>query len=322
MVVVVKVPKNPPAGLSNSFQTLFSLMHCLPVAPSKGLSAEKLAELLLNRFGIKQSVRSVQRHLLNIHESYDLECHADARDFRTKLWRWKTDADVPMIPNHGAPVRNLLQHLAMMHFPYVLPTDVFKASAVEMDREECSWLDKVAVVHESLLRVVPEVDPKVYCTLARALQNDCQLKISYLDEMGMRKRDQQVSLLGLIQRGVVGYGVYRFSSQDLHLIPLYRIRSAALLDGVAAERGDFSLAAYIAAGYADFGSGQKMHVHLRFSQQQGEHLEETKLSEDQVFVTVGPDTVEVKATVNDVPSFDAWLRSFGDAVEVLARHPV
>lgn len=322
MVVVVKVPKNPPAGLSNSFQTLFSLMHCLPVAPSKGLSAEKLAELLLSRFGITQSVRSVQRHLLNINESYDLECHADSHDFRTKLWRWKADADVPMIPNHGAPVRNLLSHLAVTHFPYVLPTDFFQAHPIEADTGASAWLEKVAVVHESLLRVVPEVDPKVYCTLARALQNDCQLKISYLDEMGMRKRDQQVSLLGLIQRGVVGYGVYRFASHELQLIPLYRIRSAVLLDGVAAERGDFSLAAYIASGYADFGSGQKMRVHLRFSQQQGEHLEETKLSEDQVFVTVGPDTVEVKATVNDVPSFDAWLRSFGDAVEVLARHPV
>lgn len=320
MVVVVKVPKNPPAGLSNSFQTLFSLMHCLPVAPSKGLSAEKLAELLLSRFGITQSVRSVQRHLLNINESYDLECHTDARDFRTKLWRWKIDADVPMIPNHGAPVRNLLSHLAAMHFPYVLPTELFQVRPAEADAS--AWLEKVAVVHESLLRVVPEVDPKVYCTLARALQNDCQLKISYLDEMGMRKRDQQVSLLGLIQRGAVGYGVYRVSSQDLHLIPLYRIRSAVLLDGVAAERGDFSLAAYIEAGYADFGHGQKVRVHLRFSQQQGEHLEETKLSDDQIFTAVGPDTVEVKATVNDVPSFDAWLRSFGDAVEVLERQLV
>lgn len=310
-------------GVSSGFQTIFNLMRCLPVAPKKGLSAEQLKTRLLDLCGSVQTVRTIQRHLNSIRNSYGLEVCTDPDHSRTRLWRWPADAEDFAIPNRNGPVHHATHALASAHLHYLLPAE-FTRQHLKISTEAQAWLKKVAVIGETQPRIPPQIDSDIYYVIASALEKECQAKISRTDRDGRVKKDNQISPLALIQRGFVVYVACRFGSyMDPRLIPLHRISKAELLEDSPANLQDFDLQAYIRAGRSDFGSGKKMRVHLRFTEKAGDHLEETPLSEDQQLIFGDENGVlDVIATVNEAPVFDWWVRAMGDRVTVLAREIV
>jgi predicted DNA-binding transcriptional regulator YafY len=80
---------------------------------------------------------------------------------------------------------------------------------------------------------------------------------------------------------------------------------------------DFNIDDYLATGALGFGSGDTIRLKALFTKAVGDHLYESKLSEDQVISETADDRLLVEATVKNTQQLLWWLRGFGDAVEVL-----
>lgn len=70
-------------------------------------------------------------------------------------------------------------------------------------------------------------------------------------------------------------------------------------------------------GRFGYGSGKRIRLRMRIAKAAGQHLLESRLSEDQL-VKERVDVYEIAATVVETERLKWWLRGFGGEVEVLA----
>ncbi|HNH44897.1 MAG TPA: WYL domain-containing protein, partial [Agitococcus sp.] len=63
--------------------------------------------------------------------------------------------------------------------------------------------------------------------------------------------------------------------------------------------------------------GESIRLKAKFTKVVGDHLYESKLSEDQVITELDDTHLLIEATVKHTQQLVWWLRGFGDAVEVL-----
>lgn len=187
---------------------------------------------------------------------------------------------------------------------------------------------------EKKVRVAPPTQPllppcspfqePVREAILEALFKDRQCRIAYQ----IVERDETVEWvihpLVYLQRGPAFYVLCLIDTEtDVRGLALHRMRSAQVLDHPARKPAGFNHDDYIdqevARNQGMGGSHQPIRLVARFQRKAGLHLQETRLSEDQVVQDRDGDAdhLRITATVNDTAQLRWWLLSFGANVEVL-----
>ncbi|MDB5798779.1 MAG: transcriptional factor [Paucimonas sp.] len=318
------VPRNAKQESALS-DTLLRQIEMLRMIPRQGkISPQQLYERLV-ALGYDTTERTVQRDLQSLSAKVPILCDADSKPHG---WYWSKSAPVWNLPGLSLPEALAFQLLEKFS------ADLLPASTAEQlkpyfitAREQIhrelgpasarNWLRKVRCVTPNQPLLPKKATGEVLKALHSALMQECCLQIRYRQEDA---RERLVHPLGLVQYGQVFYAVVNFDGfTDVRLIAVHRIRQAVLVDKACTPPADFDLDRYIDEGAFGFGElGKSIKLRIRLYEHAGEHLQETRLSEDQEFHDLGDGVAEIKATVQLTRRLRWWLLAFGPQVEVLS----
>lgn len=295
---------------------------------SRWVTASEL-QAQLKSAGIERGIRTVQRLLDVLSSEYDIERAEDSKPYR---YRWSSSARGLSIPTL-LPQEALVLALAHRHLMRLLPTGVTNSLASLFDQAErqiagarqpgaeAQWLQKVQVADALQPLIAPEICETVFENISLALFSNRWLDISYRNAGG-RESAARVMPLGLVQQRERMYLVCRYESfDDERSLALHRIVSAraSALDFKPPQ--EFSLAQHVSEGRNAFGGGHRIHLCFRIQRENGAHLLESRLSQDQEVIVEG-DTYVIRATVFDSAALDWWLQTFGGAITDIRKVPV
>jgi hypothetical protein len=104
---------------------------------------------------------------------------------------------------------------------------------------------------------------------------------------------------------------------DSLIFAFHRMKEAIVLPENSRAPDGFDIDEYIASGAFGWGDGERIELEAIFEAGAAEHLQETRLAEDQKLSPLPDQRMKIQATVNDTPQLEWWLLGFGDAVEVI-----
>lgn len=282
----------------------------------------------LENMGYSVTRRTLERDLDRLSGPFCLESDTRSKPYG---WRYSVNMKFPSIPSLTSSEALTLIMLES-HLKNVLPvavTDNLSAqfaaarhffSEKHPDLKLQDWLNKVEVLPPGQPLMAPEIDSSIQRVLYEALLLNQQLEMTYLNiNSSDPKHYNSVNLQGLVQYGVVIYLVATINDyQDPRLLALHRVRSVSIKSDDIAQIQGFDLKQYIKDGAFGFGELSKsIKVYLKFYNAAGNHLAETKLSEDQAIDRIDSETLTLTATVLDTSKFVWWLTAFGPDVEVI-----
>lgn len=294
------------------------------------ISARELQEQLRDA-GIDRTLRSIQRQLALLVETFDIERDTAASPYG---YRWKEGVNGLSLPGLTEQ-ESLLLMLAKKHLEPLLPASLmhsmggfFEQARRTLERQhvnqptrpENQWLKKVRVVSTTVPMLPPQIAPGVFEELSSAIYQDQWLAITYRNAKGQTK-EKKIMPLGIAQQGQRLFVPCVFDGfTDVRNIAVHRI-SQAKNTGQPFERPkDFDLEAYDDSGRFGYGNAEKIAIHLWINDYLKLLLEETPLSENQTIVAA-PDGAagwELTATVTNSMLLVWWVRSQGKSVRVLA----
>jgi predicted DNA-binding transcriptional regulator YafY len=293
------------------------------------ISTKELQEQLRDA-GIDRSLRSIQRQLALLVETFDIECDASASPYG---YRWKEGVNGLRLPGLTEQ-ESLLLMLAKKHLEHLLPASLMgsmegffeqarrnleRSQPGDSPRPESQWLKKVRVVSTTVPMLPPSIAPGVFDELSSAIYKDQWLEITYRNAKGQIK-EKKVMPLGIAQQGQRLFVPCVFDGfSDVRNIAVHRISQAKNTGQPFIRPKDFDLEAYDDSGRFGYGKAEKIAIRLWINNYLKLLLEETPLSEDQT-IAAAPDGAagwELTATVTDSMLLVWWLRSQGRGVKVL-----
>lgn len=277
---------------------------------------EQVAEL-----GFERTIRSIQRTLMDLAEAFDIELDEKSKPYG---YRWKEHSHGLALP-FLSDQESLLLALAEQQVRDLLPASVMKSmdgffvqaranlSDKPQARQEREWLSKVRVVSTTQPLLPPEIADGVFEEVSAALFGNRWLVVEYKNAAG-KTSNADVMPLGLAQQGPRLYLVCRYRGYDNERsLALHRILSAKASTLPFDRPKDFDLKKYDNDGRFGFGEGKLIRLTFRIEKGAGQHLLESRLSEDQEVKDVG-DEFEISATVVETEQLEWWLRGFGGQV--------
>jgi predicted DNA-binding transcriptional regulator YafY len=180
------------------------------------------------------------------------------------------------------------------------------------------WLSKVAVEPAAFPLQHPPIAPEVFADVSQALLYERKLHLRYRKRGDGSETERTVLPLGLVEVGGLVYlvGVAE-GKRDAILYRLDRVTVATLQAESFTYPRTFSLDDYVKRQRQfDFFPDGNIQLKLRFHDNAGDHLLESRMSEGQQVQRIG-DTLEVTGTVMSSQRLRWWIRSFGPQVEVL-----
>jgi len=302
----------------NNLETVSLALELLKRIPRHNkITASELHQQLLNT-GINRDLRTIQRQLEALTESFDIE-----RDDRSKPYgyRWKVLSRGLSVPGLNEQ-ESLLLALAQRYLQNLLPATLMKSmegffSQARSNLDpysnknlESEWLGKVRVVDTTQPLLPPEIQPAVFEAVSSALYKNLWLTVDYENAAGVRAT-RNVMPLGLAQQGPRLYLVCRYEGYDNERsLAIHRIKSADVSSISFTRPPEFSLKKYDADGRFGFGEGKRIALSFNIEKGAGLHLLETPLSKDQTVVE-HDDHYRISATVIDTARLDWWLNGFG-----------
>lgn len=290
---------------------------------NRTVTAKELHEQLADT-EVGRDLRTIQRQLEMLSGYFDIE-----RDDRTKPYgyRWKENAQgmgLPMLSEQ----ESLLLSLAEQHLRGLLPASLIKTMDgffeqarknlepynEDKGRREREWLKKVRVVSTTQPLLPPKIKPGVFEQVSNALYANQWLNVDYENAAGKRTQ-ADVMPLGLAQQGPRLFLVCRFKDYDNErTLALHRIISAQASIFTFEPPKDFDLEKYDNEGRFGFGNGKRIKLTIVLDKENGYHLLESPLSEDQQVQKLDGDLYQITATIVNSAMLDWWLRGFGDAL--------
>lgn len=294
------------------------LMRRIP--RSRKVSAKELhAQLVDTEVG--RDLRTIQRQLEMLSEHFDIE-----RDDRSKPYgyRWKEKARGMALPTLSEQ-ESLLLTLAEQQLKSLLPPSLLKSmegfflqarsnlAPYSNAKREREWLSKVRVVSTSQPLLPPKIKPGVFEQVSSALFANQWLQVDYENAAGKRTQ-AEVMPLGLAQQGTRLYLVCRFKGYDNERsLALNRILSAQASEFTFDRPKDFDLEQYDDDGRFGYGNGKRIRLSFSIAKAAGQHLLESRLSEDQEVIATEKG-FDITATVVETEQLEWWLRGFGKAI--------
>ena len=320
----------------------WAILRLIPREP-RSISAADLHGRLKD-MGFGCSRRTVERDLGKLESfGFGLTCDDSATP---NLWYWYKNAglNLPAMTVSDA----LLLSMVRDYLTPILPPTVtavlepqFKAAEDLLESSSktnpmAAWKDKVVSIPAMQRLIAPDVAPGIMDEIANALIHSRRLSVSYRSRSAGKSSELTLSPLGLVQRGQVFYlvatagdytdvrlyAVHRIADASLTMEPIYPPQTGAqtgIQTGTQTGTLGFDLHDYVAKGFADFGAGEEVMIELLTSPGLTDHLQECRLSLDQVIEQPGSDGwSRLTATVQDTPQLHWWLRGLGDGVKVIS----
>lgn len=307
--------------------TLSRLLELLKAIPHhRWATTNELREHLAG-LGFDVNVRSVQRDLKELQESFPLEQNDKGRPHG---WRWSTEA-AGGIASIGA-AEALMLVLVQRHIQEALPASMlegfdplFARARQRLDRMgpragATRWPDKVAAVPPGLKSIPPRSDPAVQKALADALLADRQVDVVYAPAARVREKAYRLQPLGLLLRGHVTYlAAMTAADRPPQLFAVHRIKKVeSLTEPVSLPPGmDFKAA--LAGGQDQFRSHaqsvEPFELHLACDAGVASLLEESPLGLDQV-MELKDGVQHLRVTLRDSWELRWWLLGRADQIEV------
>jgi predicted DNA-binding transcriptional regulator YafY len=289
------------------------------------ISAQELHSQLQGA-GIQRNIRSIQRLLDDLSERFGIERDTKSKPYGYRILPGAKGLGLAGLSNQ----ESLLLRLAEEHLKTLLPAPLVRSLSSFFDQArgtlahqesaklERQWMKKVRIVSTAQPLLPPKISEGVFEIVTEGLYENKKLDIDYKNAAG--KRVQATILpLGLAQQGPRLYLVCRFEGFDNERsLALNRIQRAALRPIAFDPPKEFDLKKYDDDGRFGFGEGQKIKISFEITKGAGQHLLESRLSEDQSMSDKGSHFL-VSATVVDSGQLDKWLLSFGKDVRKVLR---
>ncbi len=277
----------------------------------------------LEREGIQVSLRTIQRDLNQLAERFPLEGNGAS----PQGWRWRADAQISSLP-HISTSQAVTFLMVEEHLRHLLPPslldelrpwfDMAQRAVNHTDNQGKHWLDCVRIIPPTQPLIPPTVNRQAQQAIYEGLLANKQIKVSYQRRYDKVAAEYILNPLGIVQRGHIIYLICtRHDDDKIRLFALHRFNSAELLKITAIIPEHFDLDDYLETGALGFGQGETIRLKALFTKAVGDHLYESKLSQDQVISEVDDGRLCVEATVQHTQQLIWWLRGFGSAVEVL-----
>ena len=306
----------------------FSIELLKRIPKGRKITAKELCEQL-SAAGFDRDIRTVQRQLESLSESFDIE-----RDDRSKPfgYSWKKNAEGFSLPRLSEQ-DSILLTLAESYLSNILPSNLMQSmggffeqakynlSPDNSTKEAKQWVKKVQIVDTTQPLLPPKIQQGVFDTVSEALYRNKWLKLKYENQNGYES-DVRVMPLGLAQQASRLYLVVRYDGFDNERnLALHRIKKAKVSTITFKRPINFSFKQYVQNGRFGFGDGVKISLSFIISKSAGYHLTESKLSEDQQIESF-EEHYEITATVVDSEMLDRWLASFGNSVKNIKKKKV
>lgn len=290
---------------------------------------------LLEKAGCLESVNQIDDELSD--EEWDQQINLASK--KSLKWRWPTgfDSRIKVLPKLTTGEVIAFRLVELMLKP-LLPRESWEAiqpylTAVQKQRQiqptwqkANQWEKKVRVMMatQPLLPPCPPFQEQVREAILEALFSDCQCRITYQLIQQDETVEWVIHPLVYVQRGSAFYLLCLINdSAEVRGLALHRMQSAEVLDRPARKPEGFNhpddIDREVARNQGMGGSHARIRLVARFRREAGLHLQETRLSEDQVVHDRDGDAdhLRITATVNDTAQLRWWLLSFGANVEVL-----
>jgi predicted DNA-binding transcriptional regulator YafY len=318
--------------------TLSRLLELLKAIPHHRWATPRELQGQLAGLGFEVDLRSVQRDLKELQNSFPLE-HNDKG--RPHGWRWSAEA-AGGIASMGA-AEALMLVLVQRHLQGALPASMiegfeplFARARQRLDRlgpraGATRWPDKVAAVSPGLKTIPPVANPAVQKALADALLADRQIDAVYAAAGRGKAKSYRLHPVGLVLRGPVTYLAATTGGDASPLLfAAHRFQSVEMRPEPVSLPAGLDMSAALTAGRDQFRSrsqgANEFLLELSCELGLSNLLEEAPLGTDQV---VGPLVHGVRrlgVTVRDSWELRWWLMGHADQVEVLSpdwlRHEI
>lgn len=290
--------------------------------PRKWTGTTELQQTL-QREGVDVNLRTIQRDLKALAEQFPLEASGSS----PQGWRWHADAPQTTLPNMTGS-QALTFMMVEQHLSSLMPASVLDELRPWFDnaRQQVAqgsgplhrWSDKVRIVPPTQPLIPPAIDADALRVIQEALLHGQRVDVLYESRSKSDVLNLELDPLALVQRGPVMYLIATGRSlasgrptDEVRRFALHRFRKAWLREEPAKRPKDFVLDDYLAQGGMGFGNGRQIRLKAVFTRDAGEHLRESRLSEDQVIRELPDGRLEVEATVADTPQLTWWLRATG-----------
>ncbi len=274
-----KVNKNNCKEAQKTALLLLEIVHHIP--KRRQITAKEIHQRLLSA-GHNLTLRTVQRHLKDISQQFDIECNDANKPYG---YRWLEKAESLAMPNLTAQ-ESLLLNLAEKQLSHLLPAKVFNnlSGFFEQARKNLhplnsdypevakQWKSKVRVVADKQPLLPPDIDGDVFDAVSNALYYNHWLEISYQKVNG-EKSNPTIMPLGLAQQGERMYLVSRYKGfNNERSLALHRIKGAKMLTQQFSYPSDFSLEEFDNNGEFLIGHGNQITLTFNINKERGVYL--------------------------------------------------
>ena len=286
----------------------------------------------LEASGEEITVRTLQNDLEILSGMFPIQSELIGR---SNHWYWRAEAEMVDIPGMTAQTA-LALFMAEQHLSSLLPPDAMmalehhfnKAKEVLRGRsaeKQSRWIDKVITIPSGIKRYPPEVDSEITDLVYTALMEEKAILIQYWKPDLEEEKEYLVSPVGVIQRDQTVYLVGFIKSYTNHpnIFAMHRIEGVEVVDKPYNCPKEFSLEYFVNQEGGNFQyrlSDKKFTLELLMEYGPSISLEESPLSLDQEVVEYREEEecTHFKMTVEDTMQLRAWLRSYGDQVEIIS----
>jgi len=269
----------------------------------------------LQREGIDITLRTIQRDLNTLAEQFPLENNG----MSPQGWRWKTEAPAMQLPQMTSS-QALTFLMVEQHLQSLMPASVLAElrpwfdNARQQSRQGSSrvhrWMDMVRIAPSTQPLIPPAIDSDALHTIQEAMLTRRRLDVLYESRSKKEALNIDIDPLALIQRGPVMYLIAgRKDHEGVRRFALHRFKKAWMREEQVQKPVGFELDEYLAKGGMGFGNGEMIKLKAVFTREAGEHLYESRLSEDQIITEMEDGQLLVEATVADTPQLRWWLRA-------------
>ncbi|WP_044470431.1 helix-turn-helix transcriptional regulator [Mannheimia massilioguelmaensis] len=321
---------NRPKEIENT-NLQMAILSRMPKLP-KSVDAKTLLKQLEDA-GISRDIRTIQRTLKTLCESFDIECNYESKPY-TYAWKERSNGlALPVLSEQ----QSLLLKLAEQQLKYLLPANIMSSMQPFFDQADRmvsgtypngkekpvhQWLGKVCATPTSLPLIPAKIKDGIFEAVSQALFQNKLLHIDYRNQWG-KKSTATIMPLAISQQGASIYLVCRFEGfDDNRLLALHRLQKAEISTFSFERPVDFNLQRYQDEGNLGFSNQGKIRLSFSIERGEGFHLTETPLSKDQKLLEESEEHYRFQATVADNDMLKWWLRRFGDNIWDIEKEPL
>ena len=286
----------------------------------------------LRASGINVQILTLQRYLKQLYESGNLplERNDNGRPFS---YRMGTDS-TPFPFTKLSPQEALMLRLIEANLHYQLPGKLNRAMEPFFDAarqtlsetqgkitHENEWLNKVAVVSNTLPQIPPSIKPRIFEAVSNALFENKKLKITYQNAEG-KEKTKTVSPMGLVQQDIRLYLVCRFDGyQDIRHLALHRIKNAELLTEPAQKELNFDIKTYVKEHHFNYTNSETKMVRLTLvftNEATALNLTEAPFNRTQKIEKLEDGRYRLTVKIEDSLLLDGWINTWRDIAGIVS----